>query len=70
MLEAHEQGRVPLPAQHVEGVPLYYVLERALDELDGHRARARKQASRNSKASLKACPAEGMYTSPLLVERS
>jgi hypothetical protein len=64
MLRAHEEGRVPLPSEHVEGVPLYAVIERALDELDGHRTRAREQARRNKATTRQARPDAGMYTSP------
>lgn len=63
MLRAHEEGRVPLPSEHVDGVPLYAVIERALDELDGHRTRAREQAKRNTRTARTIAPDAGMYTS-------
>jgi hypothetical protein len=63
MLLAHQEGRVPLPSEHVERVPLYAVIERALDEREGHQERARRQARRNKGTTLKAPQTEGMYTS-------
>ena len=64
MLAAHQDGRSALPSQHVEHVPLYHVIERALDELDGHRARARAQGKRKTNVATAAPCAVGVYTSP------
>jgi hypothetical protein len=43
-LAAHEEGRSALPSEYVERVPLYFVIQQALDEQDAHRERARKQS--------------------------
>lgn len=39
--DAHSTGRAPLPPHLVEGVPLHHVIARAVDDLEGHRERAR-----------------------------
>jgi hypothetical protein len=64
MLASYEERGGSLPSEYCERVPLHYVIERALDELDGHKTRARQQAKRNARGALDATPGEGMYTSP------
>jgi hypothetical protein len=43
ILAAYQDRSGTLPSEYCEKVPLYHVIERALDELDGHQARAKKQ---------------------------
>jgi hypothetical protein len=47
---SYENGRHEISSQipkdiDVESLPIWYVLEKALDELEGHRARSRKARS-------------------------
>ena len=50
MLESHEKGRSELPGDYCERVPLHYVVQRAVEELEDHRARSRKSSRRSQPA--------------------
>jgi hypothetical protein len=43
ILTAYQERGGNLPSEYCEKVPLHHVIERALDELDGHKARAKRQ---------------------------
>lgn len=43
--EAHVLGHMHLPNAFAEKVPKYYVIERGLNELEGHRARSSRRSS-------------------------
>src|SRR3954465_10210197 len=62
MLIAHEEGRSQLPSAYVEFVPLHHVITKALDELDGHKSRARQQSARKTRSARNATQSEAMYT--------
>jgi hypothetical protein len=62
LLQAHVEGRISLPSDQVEHVTLAHVITRALDELDGHRTRARDQAKRNTRTARTATLAKDVLT--------
>lgn len=62
LLQAHIEGRLALPSDQVERVTPTYVITRALDELDGHRARAKQQAARKTRAGQSVALAKDVLT--------
>jgi hypothetical protein len=62
MLLAHEEGRSALPGAYAEYCPIHHVITKALDELDGHKSRARQQSSRKTRAARNVVQATGMLT--------
>jgi hypothetical protein len=62
ILTAYQERGGNLPPEYCERVPLHHVIERALDELDGHHARAKKQQGRNTNKSKTGRPRDGMLT--------
>lgn len=46
MLQAHAEGRIALPSAMCERVPLWLVIERALDEQEARRARSNRSRPR------------------------
>jgi hypothetical protein len=40
LMEAHQAGRTRLPNEFVERVPLHFVITRALDDWEAHKARS------------------------------
>ncbi len=65
MMQAHVEGRISLPSDQVEHCTLEHVLTHALDGLEGHRTRARQQATRNTRATRNASPAKDVLTPPV-----
>jgi hypothetical protein len=65
LMQAHVEGRISLPSDQCEYVTLAHVITRALDELDGHRTRARQQASRNTRKDRTATLAKDVLTPPV-----
>jgi hypothetical protein len=63
MLLSYQDHGGSLPSKHVEKVPLYHVIERALAELQVHKRRARQQSRRLIQPRTTAQPDDGMYTS-------
>ncbi len=62
ILTAYQERGGNLPSEYCERVPLHHVIERALDELEGHQARAKQQNRRNTNPSKTARPSKGMLT--------
>jgi hypothetical protein len=48
MLIAHGEGRLTLPNAMAEYVPLWHVIERALDEVESRRERSRRPRSKRA----------------------
>ena len=47
---SYVDGHTPLPNKYCEHVPLHYIIERALDELEGKRRRSRRPSKRRPAA--------------------
>jgi predicted transcriptional regulator len=45
---AHREGRITLPSEHADRVPLWLAIERALDEVEARRVRSRKPRGRKT----------------------